>query len=141
MVLKSYSSLTCLLPKCRHNPALYGHMSNVHKQRNSARLHVYHNQCPVCLKHFHDRRSIIHHILYGSKRCKDLIVANVPPMSDADCVSLDKEVSDIAKITLFGFGWRKGMKMEAVEATYRSTWLDVSVVDKARQVFDEVDEF
>jgi hypothetical protein len=85
--------------------SLYGHLARTHKQRNQARLHIHHNQCPACLKQFHDRRSIIQHVLYGKhKKCHDLIIENIVPMTEHECIDLDREVDTTNKNMRIGVG-------------------------------------
>lgn len=51
-----------------------------------------------------------------------------------------QDAPQTAKISLFGFGFRPGMQLEEVEASYRSNWLDAERVEAARALWLGIDQ-
>jgi len=61
--------------------AYYGHMARIHHHRNPFKLRAEGTQCLACLKNYHNREKLCHHLRYSSKLCAQYYINHVPILS------------------------------------------------------------
>ena len=53
------------------------------------RLYIEDGSCPVCLKLFHSRPRVLHHLNMRSKRCAEYLISHFTPLENAVAAELD----------------------------------------------------
>ena len=78
-----HDSYACHLCECTFTDvqAYYGHMARIHKHRNPFKVRACGTQCLACLKDYHNREKLCHHLRYSSQRCANYYFNHIPVLS------------------------------------------------------------
>ena len=101
MCLRRFTSIT----------AMHSHKLKTHNIKNSLRNYVNCAWCPVCLKLFHSRVRVLHHVITRSKKCGDYLIKHFPTLPANIVEQLDAaDAEEQRKLRNQGLHRRKSFK-------------------------------
>ena len=72
--------------------ALCTHVYKCHQVLNTAHRYAISHRCRACLKQYHSRNELIHHLKYFRTGCLIKLILTVPPLSDDDLETILEEM-------------------------------------------------
>ena len=73
------------------------HQYRVHGIKHPLRRHITGNSCPCCLRYFHTRNTVLHHLRYPTRHCYKRLFEQQPFLSKEESDQLDEQENERQK--------------------------------------------